>query len=160
MDYRQERVNQLRERRAQRKKQRKAISILAVTAVVLVVILAIGIMKFTNTGIFAPDDPIPSATPEATQQPAVTLTSVPSSEAPSEPTPVPATPTPEPQSRRGVKHYPIPQDVQSRMIGKSYKENNNISMSDLAYLKIPHYDFNYNVVEGELVVNAALADDV
>lgn len=160
MDYRQERVKQLRERRTKRKKERKAINILSVTAVILIAILAVGIMKASNTGIFAPKQPAPSQTPIPTEEPAVTLTAVPESQAPSEPTQVPATPTPEQQSRMGTKHYPIPDHVQERIKGKSYKENNNISMNDLAYLEIPHYDFDYNVQMGEMIVNKAVADDV
>lgn len=161
MDYRQERVKQLRERRTKRKKERKAIKILAVLAVILAAVLAAGIMKASNTGFFAPEEPIAAETPLPTEQPADTVTPTPEAQATQQPTPVPATPTPQPQSRMGTKYYPIPQDVQTRMRqGGSYRENNHISMDDLAYLEIPYYDFNYNVQTGEMVVNKVLADDV
>lgn len=54
----------------------------------------------------------------------------------------------------------IPTDIQNLMMGKSMKEGAKISFDELAYLKIPHYDFNGNVTEGELVVNKKLADEV
>ncbi len=40
------------------------------------------------------------------------------------------------------------------------KTNPNITYEDLRYLTIPHYDFNYNITEGHLVVNAELAEEV
>ena len=158
MDYRQERVKQLRERRVKRKKERKAINILAVIAVILIAILAVGIMKASNTGFFAPEEPTVTEAPLPTEEPAVTVTSPPEAQATEEPTPVPATPTPQPQ-RKGTQQ-PIPPHIQEIMRGKSYKENDHISIDDLAYLEIPYYDFNYNVQTGEMVVNKALADDV
>ena len=38
--------------------------------------------------------------------------------------------------------------------------NATISFDQLSYLTIPHYDFNYNVTTGYLVVNASIAEDV
>ncbi len=74
-------------------------------------------------------------------------------------TPAPtATPTPEPV-RRGTSE-PIPDTIKASMDGKSMKANPNISYDDLRYLTIPHYDFNYNITEGHLVVNSALAEEV
>lgn len=80
---------------------------------------------------------------------------------PSEPTPTAtpvATPTPQPQ-RRGTAE-PIPGSVRASMNGKSMKTNPNISYEDLSYLTIPHYDFDYNITEGHLVVNTELAEEV
>lgn len=74
------------------------------------------------------------------------------------PTPVP-TPTPAPVQRRGTAQ-PIPPDIQDYMTGLSYRENNNISISDLSYLTIPYYDFNYNIQYGHMVVNNSVAEDV
>lgn len=78
----------------------------------------------------------------------------------SEPTPEPTLePTPTPISRRGTAE-PIPQDIRSSMAGKSMPSHSTVSYEQLSYLTIPHYDFNYNVVEGHLIVNAALAEEV
>ena len=54
----------------------------------------------------------------------------------------------------------IPTDIQNLMMGKSMKEGAKISFDELAYLRIPQYDFNGNVTDGELVVNKKLADEV
>lgn len=89
--------------------------------------------------------PVVAAVPDATETPVQTQ----------EPT---AAPTPEPV-RRGTAE-PIPQDIREYMTGKSYRANNNITLDQLSYLTIPHYDFNYNVTYGHLVVNASVAEDV
>ncbi len=71
-------------------------------------------------------------------------------------------PTPEPTlalSRRGTAQ-PIPEDVRAQMNGKSMPAGASISYDQLSYLTIPHYDFNYNVTTGHLVVNKALAEEV
>ena len=41
---------------------------------------------------------------------------------------------------------------------KSYRENNDIGLADLRYLKVLHYNFNGNVQVGEVIVNAQLAE--
>ena len=53
----------------------------------------------------------------------------------------------------------VDDDVYQRIIGKSYRENNNIGLSDLAYLKVLHYNFEHEIQVGELIVNAELKDD-
>lgn len=84
-----------------------------------------------------------------------TVTPTPVAEATPEPT---LEPTPEP-IRRGTAE-PIPDIVRASMENKSMKTNPNVSYDDLMYLTIPHYDFDYNVVEGHLVVDADLAEEV
>ena len=49
--------------------------------------------------------------------------------------------------------------VYNRIIEKSYRENNDIGLADLRYLKVLHYNFDGNVQVGEVIVNAQLADD-
>ena len=51
-------------------------------------------------------------------------------------------------------------EVYNRINGKSYQENENISLEDLRYLQISHYDFEHEVQIGELIVNAELSDEV
>lgn len=50
-------------------------------------------------------------------------------------------------------------DIYQRIIGKSYRENNNIGLDDLVYLKILHYNFDHEIQMGELIVNAAIKED-
>lgn len=50
-------------------------------------------------------------------------------------------------------------DVYQRIIGKSYRENNNIELDDLAYLKVLHYNFEHQIQMGELIVNAEIKED-
>ncbi len=77
------------------------------------------------------------------------------------PTPEPTpTPSPEPTlSRRGTAQ-PIPDEVRAEMAGVSMPADASIGYDDLAYLTIPHYDFNYNVVEGHLIMSASIAEEV
>lgn len=56
--------------------------------------------------------------------------------------------------------YEIPDDVYERINGKSYRENDNIGLDDLRYLKMLHYNFEHEIQMGEMIVNAAIAEDV
>lgn len=56
--------------------------------------------------------------------------------------------------------YEIPDDVYERINGKSYRENNNIGLDDLRYLKMLHYNFKHQIQMGEMIVNVAVAEDV
>ncbi len=49
--------------------------------------------------------------------------------------------------------------VYNRIIGKSYRENNDISLSQLRYLKVLHYNYNGKVQVGEMITNQAIAAD-
>lgn len=50
-------------------------------------------------------------------------------------------------------------EIYSRIIGKSYRENDSVSLSDLRYVKLLHYNYNGEIQVGELIVNVNLADD-
>lgn len=50
--------------------------------------------------------------------------------------------------------------VYNRIYGQSYVENDNISLSDLRYLKMLHVNFNGEYQVGEMIVNKAIAEDV
>lgn len=56
--------------------------------------------------------------------------------------------------------YEIPDDVYERINGKSYRENDNIGLDGLRYLKMLHYNFEHQIQMGEMIVNAAIAEDV
>lgn len=65
--------------------------------------------------------------------------------------------------REKVKTYftveEISKEMAQEMTGKSYRENANIALSDLRYLRVLHYNFNHEIQVGELVVNQAIAKD-
>lgn len=50
--------------------------------------------------------------------------------------------------------------VYNRINGRSYYANDNIGLADLRYIKLVHYNFEHNVQVGEIIVNAAIAEDV
>lgn len=50
--------------------------------------------------------------------------------------------------------------VYSRINGKSYYDNENLGLADLRYLKMIHYNFDHQVQVGEMIVNAAISEDV
>ena len=50
--------------------------------------------------------------------------------------------------------------VFQRINGRSYRKNNDIALSDLRYLQMPHYNFNGDIQLGEMIVNKAIAGDV
>lgn len=55
---------------------------------------------------------------------------------------------------------PIPEEVETRMRGRSFPANAKISMSQLRYLTLPHYDFDGNIQKGEMICNKAIAHDL
>lgn len=55
----------------------------------------------------------------------------------------------------------VPGDpVYLRIYGKSYQENDYISLADLRYLRVVHYNFEGRIQVGEMIVNTQIADDV
>lgn len=55
--------------------------------------------------------------------------------------------------------YEIPENVYNYINGKSYQENPYVSLSDLRYVKLLHYNFNHELQVGELIVAADLQGD-
>lgn len=53
----------------------------------------------------------------------------------------------------------IDDSLKLRIDNKSYRENNDISLDDLRYLKILHYNFEHKIQVGECIVNKAISDD-
>ena len=53
----------------------------------------------------------------------------------------------------------ISEEVAEDMQGKSYRENPDVNLEDLRYLKVLHYNFDHDIQVGELVVNASVAED-
>ncbi|MGN0162709.1 MAG: M15 family metallopeptidase [Candidatus Ornithomonoglobus sp.] len=149
MDYRKEVIQRRRDRIYRRKIKRIKIAIVFAVAIILLLIAAIVFINIRNTSEAPP--PAGTEVPSSvTATPAVQPeeTSLPTSE-----------PTPEPIQRRGTA-TDIPDDVRRMMAGYSMPEGATITYDDLSYLTIPHYDFEYNIVEGHLVVNKALAEEV
>lgn len=56
--------------------------------------------------------------------------------------------------------YEISDAVYNRINGKSYRENEDIAISDLRYIKLLHYNFDHELQVGELIVNKSIATDV
>lgn len=54
----------------------------------------------------------------------------------------------------------ISDEIFARMYGKSYKEDCTVPREELRYLRLSHYGFDGQIHEGEMVVNAAIADEV
>lgn len=50
--------------------------------------------------------------------------------------------------------------IYKRIINKSYKENNDITLDDLVYIKLNYYNYDNEIVEGELIVNKKIMDDI
>lgn len=57
-------------------------------------------------------------------------------------------------------YHGITSQLKKRMMGKSYQENSDITLKQLSYVHVKHYDMKGKVRSGELVVNKAIAQDV
>jgi len=51
-------------------------------------------------------------------------------------------------------------EIFNRINGKSYRDNPNIALEDLRYLRILHYNFDHKIQVGEMIVNRQIAEDV
>ncbi len=54
----------------------------------------------------------------------------------------------------------IPPKVEARMRGKSYPKNATVALAELRYLQLAYYGFDGNPHMGEMVCNAAIAQDL
>ncbi len=103
----------------------------------------------------------------------VTPSPLPTAALPSLPSPTPEplptiAPTPLPLNDKtvivdGFYYVKLDDNIKQLITGFSYPKDDTdceISYDDLRYIKLMHYDFEGNVKEGELIVNAALADEV
>lgn len=57
-------------------------------------------------------------------------------------------------------YEPLSEEIINRITGISYVENDNISLDELRYMHVLHYDFAGQVTEGELICNEAIAQDL
>ena len=55
---------------------------------------------------------------------------------------------------------PIGEDVFKRIEGKSYRKGCRVPLDQLRYVTIAHYDFDGNVVKGEIICNESIAEDL
>ncbi len=51
-------------------------------------------------------------------------------------------------------------EIFNRINGKSYRDNDDISLESLRYLTIPYYNFDKQVMLGEMIVNVDIENDV
>lgn len=58
-----------------------------------------------------------------------------------------------------AKEICLNDEVYNRIIGKSYRENDNIKLEDLNYIKVLHYNFEHQIQIGEMIVNRDICDD-
>lgn len=54
----------------------------------------------------------------------------------------------------------ISDEIKNRIWNISYKENDNISLNELRYLRVLHRGFDGNTYIGELIVNQSIAEDI
>lgn len=57
-------------------------------------------------------------------------------------------------------YEPLSEEIIDRITGISYVENDNISLDELRYVHILHYNFEGEETEGELICNKAIAQDL
>lgn len=60
----------------------------------------------------------------------------------------------------GFYYENIPDEIVSKISDVSYKENDNISLSDLRYVVLKYIDFNGDVQIGEMICNQLIAQDI
>ena len=55
---------------------------------------------------------------------------------------------------------PISDEIFARIKGKSYPDGCTLSLDELRYVHVLHYDFDGNITDGEIIVNASVAEDI
>lgn len=63
-------------------------------------------------------------------------------------------------SYQGSYYNPIPPHIVQKMVGRSYKEECPVPLTDLAYVRVTHYDMEGRICTGELVVHKKIAPEV
>lgn len=58
------------------------------------------------------------------------------------------------------KPISIPMDIREKMKNNSLPSNSKISFEELVYIPIQHYDFNENILNGGIVVNKKVGEEV
>ena len=61
--------------------------------------------------------------------------------------------------KEGFSYRPIGTDVRARITGKSYRENSDISLDELRYVRVLYCGFDGETKVGELIVNREIAED-
>lgn len=51
-------------------------------------------------------------------------------------------------------------EIYNRIYGKSYRDNDNINLENLRYLKLLHYNFEHKIQVGEMIVNVSICEDI
>ena len=51
-------------------------------------------------------------------------------------------------------------EVYQRINGKSYRDNPHITLEELRYIKVLHYNFNHQIQVGEIIVNRSIANEI
>ena len=62
--------------------------------------------------------------------------------------------------REGFSASPVPAEIRDKMNGKTYRDNSEIDLDDLSYLKVRYLDFDHRIADGELIVHKTLAKEV
>ncbi len=94
------------------------------------------------------------------------MTTVPESEADStnqEPTTVSESETDsfkEEDAALSFYYEPLSEEIINKITGISYVENEHITLDELRYVHLLHYNFDGEVTEGELICNEAIAQDL
>ncbi len=146
---------------------------LVLGALAAAVVLAAALMLAFGLPVNDPPGMFPkrteSAAPSPAAQTAAGATGAPDTPAASPVATASAVPTPAPaddgrvQLADGFYFIELNDEIKERITGFSYPEDDTdiaINYADLRYVKLLYYDFNGNVKEGELIVNAQLADEV
>ena len=60
----------------------------------------------------------------------------------------------------GFYYEPIPDNIKEKIMGVSYKENNNVLLDDLRYCVLLYVDFNGETKSGEMICNKSIAQDI
>ena len=55
---------------------------------------------------------------------------------------------------------PIPEELQKMMIGKTWRKDCPVSITDLSYIKISYWGFDNQVHQGEMIVHQKVAGEV
>lgn len=61
---------------------------------------------------------------------------------------------------RSFYYEPLSAEIIDKITGISYEENDNVTLDELRYLHILHYNFDGESAEGELICNEAIAQDL
>ena len=136
--------------------------------IVIIIVLFLSFSGCSNAVLTEPSSVLQTDFSNTASEQLINVDATPTATATAMPTPEPTpTPTPTPQDGRitiadGFYYMPLSEDIKDYITGSSYptEPQDDITYDSLNYIHVMHYNFEGEILSGELIMPADLAEEV